>query len=321
MIAILNKSTLPCKAPTIGALCLAAIVSVGASAYEIETTIGASEDPGDRSPTYRLGVEYFFTPLNHGSGAPRQELPFLERVSTLKVSATEMSESLNESETIEYGGGYTDEYELQSRIKIRGIDAEYVFREAGNPHAITVGGSIIKTKTRIHYLQRQYYQGVLQNEYEDSDAFEVDAQALYLGYDNYIGEKWTVGAEIGHARIEAYGDEDDFTTASLRTERLWQLPKNQWVGLKAEATHLWIGGATGWNFEATGKFYLNERTGIYVSGEANDADDTRTFEGGVSHYFTDAIFARLFGSTTRFDDDYGDDITESGWGIVFGIRL
>ena len=306
--------------PIAAATAFANLAFPTAFAIDLQTTVSVEKDSNDSDPTYGLGMEYYFQPIAFGSGIPREELTFAQRVPTLTADASWQRQTTSMHDTSDTPP-YRVEADIDLRATMNTFTAEYIYREPDFPHVLSIGGGLIDTKTKFNLEGTAYYNDTLFETFSDSGEEDVNGYAIQGGYDYYFSRLGTIGFAASYVSLDGSSDDSDISNVSIRAKRLWDLKNRQWIGLTAQLDEVWVDGDDSWGWTAQANFYFNERTGVYVKGSGKGSGDTTTFTAGLSHYFNDVMFARVFGATSDTDLDSGDDNSKTGWGITVGARF
>lgn len=269
----------------IGAISSACIyLSPLASAYDWEADLTFTKDEEKSDPAYSINATYFLQPISHGSGAPRFELPFLQRTGSIDVG-------------INYLNGHETpnpiDMNWQVDYETKGISLGYTQRKSQSPHTFSISAAHVETAHELSFTSwRSDSNGndfPVTQQHTSKDS--IKSYSLEYGY--YLGDKWTLGIGAELNDVSPY----DVTVYGIKTNRLWELSNNRWFGIQAGVTKTdtdsYWSVLEKWNLELEGRYYFNEKTGIALGTSLPEGGGATEISLSGHHYLNDDTFITL----------------------------
>lgn len=316
------------RLPHVFVLALGALCASAAFAYDWEATVGVQETEVASAPAFSGSLRYYFSPLTHSSASPWAETDFTERLPYLQGEFDYQRQRRTVSTWPEPVDG-AEPIRLKSTSRaVRGI---YVGRSAASPHSFgaSVGYREIKAEEVSFSNPWPIYApddglNLPQPEITYSNS-SVHIYNFSARYDYYLQDAWTLGLRGDYLKIDPI--DSDSRSLSLQSNRLWKTGASQWAGLKAAVTRgeTDFSGRTqtGWIYSLEGRYYFSPRTGLSLGLEIPDGGFEDRYTLGLSHFFTDRLFAAVeidhivIDLPTQFQ---GDDAL-TNYGLKLGLRF
>lgn len=242
--------------------------------YHFENNLGYSYSEGDyaHANVWGTSLSYYWNPISYSNNQPNQEVEFIDRLGSV---------------TANYSGYKTDGY--FDRL-FNNLGIEMIYADKDSDHVFQFN---YQWRTTEETYQPYYYDNKL----------EFDTHNLHFGYDYYLKDNLTIGANFNtHFFDSSYPYNADSNTYNIHSKYLMDLGNQQWLSLIGEYEYKdYENTDNGWHtVGASAEYYFTPKTSLKLEGNIDiPVDEYLSNKGtaGISatHYFVDqfALYAEF----------------------------
>lgn len=292
-----------------------------------ESSFSAEKDENDSDPTYGIQIIRNNAPVTFGSNVPWNETAFVDKIGFLEASFSFLDTS-RPAEVIIFQRNppITFDPGIELDTESENYFVGYTHRQSNSRHAFSASCNYRELRAETLNYSFVWNGGdwgleppdvsYIKNEHEEH-IFNYTA-----GYDYYLTEKWTIGAE---ARL----NETKYTDAyqySLTSRGIWELGQD-WIVLNgalswSELIYFDVDLDGYWTLDLEATYYFTPKTGVGIGTKFNPEggfEDIHTLS--LDHHFTKSFNAEAAIEYHRFDTLPGYDDDQFNYTLRLGYRF
>lgn len=284
-----------------------------------ESSVSVEKDENTSDPSYGLQIIRNNVPITYGPNLPWNETAFVERVGYLDLSFSYLDTS-RPAEVVIFERyppiTYSPDIELSTENEHYAIG--YTHRKPGSAHVLSASFGYQETKSEtLEYsiIWSRDYWGITPPEPLDISysirEFEEHIFDYTLGYDYYLTDNWTAGAE---ANLTEYSFADLYSF-ELNTRSLWKVGSD-WLSIEGAISRSDFDIPENfdsygfWTIDANATYYFTPKTGIGLGMRLFlDEGFEDIFSLSFEHYFTKNFSAQAAVEYHKLDipPDFDDE--------------